>query len=59
VFDGRRSDVFFGGVTARVFWFLAFKFDTDLIAQTKTLFPAFHFVASLLSRFLIFAEIEN
>ena len=59
MFDSRTSSVFFRGVAARVFWFLAFEFDADFIAQTKTLFPAFHFVASLLSCFLIFAEIEN
>lgn len=51
--------MFFRGVTVGVFRFLAFKFDTDFVAEAKTLFPAFHFVASLLSCFLIFAEIEN
>ena len=50
--------VFFrGGVL--FFGFLAFKFNGEFIAETKALFPAFHFVASVLSGFLVFAEIEN
>ena len=57
MFGGRFSAFFRAAII--FFGFFAFKFDRDFIAETKTLFPTFHFVAGLLSCFFRFAEIEN
>ena len=56
---GGSFGVLFRGGGVLFFGFLALKFNGEFIAETKALFPAFHFVASLLSGFLVFAEIEN